>query len=685
MPVRGRTTRAIAGAGLALAFCALAADEPPRPPRDIGLVERARRHLVQLDVSVRGPWEAIRDLGAEDFELLVNGERIESFVVDRLCSEPGAADATGAAAASAPEASAATAPPRRPPASFLFYFDQQLLTGVGRQNAIDLARRMVPELVRAGNRAAIVSSGKQLDTLVDLTDDAQALLGALDRLEGDREQWVIYPQQEETRIREVLETQENLGVLSACGTAKRFYMEEANHTDKALRLFALTLGHLGGLDPPKVVFYFADLLRRDAGEHYLSYVGRCSPTGQVEQEGPPGGFGAVFAVDRVIEEAAAQGIRVYAIRAEGLAVPSDVSRRQGLAPVVGTTTNLQRYSRAGDSLAGLALETGGRSFINGEPAAKIVEAVESDLSCMYLISFEPRGLPEDHLLRVSFSAKNRKVKAYSRGQIVVQSEGARRTSRLMSAFAAPGSVRTDVPLAGAVVPTDFVDGRYGALVQIRAGGSPLPQSTWDLGASLLTRGEVKGDASTRVSVEGPNVPVVFEAEMSFRPGPFELIFVAHEDSADQLGTDRLDGAWPVREDGPAITPIAVLQPAEAVFVRAGATRSSGALAIAGDERVRTDRPTALVALACRGPDKNERYTLERVLVGETETAFEPLPVRFDDVACAQFRDVIKAGTMTAGSFTYRARLLRDGMEVATAERTFGAGAPASESPAGGAP
>ena len=671
----------VRGGALLLAALTLSAAsddtaDPAEEPRKIGLVERAERGLAQLDVSVRGPWEAISDLTVEDFELVINGQLIEGVIVDRLCSQPDPSEKASKRAAAEPPSPAVEAGPAslpdRLPASFLFYFDQQLMSGAGRQNSIDLTREMIPKLIRDGNRAAIVSSGRRLATLADLTDDVDVLLETLDRLERDREQWVAYPQEEDFRIREVLETLENLGIYSACGTARRFQREESWHTDKALRLFSLTLGHLAELDPPKVVFYFADKMRSNAGMHYMTYVGGCASTsdGGGPDAGDLGGFGAVFAIDRVIEEAAAHGTRVYAVRPEGLVAETLISARSGIR--AGETTNQQRVSQAGDSLAGLALETGGRFFINGEGSSKIVKAVDADLGCMYLLSFDPTGLPQDKPLRVLLRTKRPKVKAFVRGRAVLQSESARRTSKLMAAFAAPGSVRTDTAIGGVIVPTGFADGRYTALVQISAPGSPLSEAEWDLGASLLSRGEFKEDASGRVAVKQRGVPVVFETEMSFKPGPYELILVAHESVSSQMGTKRIEGHWPERGEGAAIGPIAVIQPADGVFVREGETRLRGAMGKEEKELLRTDLPTALVGLVCRGSSKKERLRIERLLIGETETRFPEMEIELGDERCAQVRDLIPASTMTPGRFVYRIRIVQGETEIASTERSFAA-------------
>ena len=48
-----------------------------------------------------------------------------------------------------------------------------------------------------------------------------------------------------------------------------------------------------------------------------------------------------------------------------------------------------------------------------------------DLSCLYLLSFDPRGFRQDAPLTVSVRVKRPKVKALVRGRIVIQSDAKR--------------------------------------------------------------------------------------------------------------------------------------------------------------------------------------------------------------------------------------------------------------------
>ena len=81
----------------------------------------------------------------DDFELLIRGEPIEKFYVDRVCRDSGGEPTPNAVAEAGDEAPAAiettNVPSRVAPANYLFYFDQAFLTIEGRVQRISLADR----------------------------------------------------------------------------------------------------------------------------------------------------------------------------------------------------------------------------------------------------------------------------------------------------------------------------------------------------------------------------------------------------------------------------------------------------------------------------------------------------------------------------------------------------------------
>ncbi len=155
-----------AGAIAALApLAGLSAEKPAaEEPRKIGLLEKAGAHLVQVDLTVRGPREAASRIQADDVQIKVAGKQIERFQLDSLCEAESR------------------------PASFLIYFDQRHLTPVGRRRALRTARDMVPRLIVNGNRGMVVSSAEKLRVFANLTSEVEAILEALGEVEVDPEQ-----------------------------------------------------------------------------------------------------------------------------------------------------------------------------------------------------------------------------------------------------------------------------------------------------------------------------------------------------------------------------------------------------------------------------------------------------------------------------------------------------------------
>ena len=664
----------------------------PEHPLPTDLRERTARRLAQLDVTVEGPEEVVRTLTADDFELVVNGRPITSFVVDRLCTDPAPAARDRAAARprdEAPGEPASAGPqvtPPRPTTTFLVYFDQHHLTAAGRQNALDIAAELLPELVAAGHRVMIVSAADRVATVSELTNDADALLAALERLENDRSQWAgMRAFEEELRIREVVDILDEGDIARALSVARRYSREEGWRTDRALRRLGMVLGRLADVEPPKALIYFADTMRRNAGEHYLSFFGN-SVRSDDSAESDTGlhiqtdALRAGLPFEHVIDGAAGHGVRVYSVQAEGLQSDSSLmhaSTSLSAGAPSSSNPNQQRIRDAQDSLVGLSRETGGEAFLNGVQATRIARRILDDLRCIYLLSFDAEGLPLDSALPVLVRVERPKVKADVRGRLVIQSDEARLTSRLLAAFGDAPEAGKAFPVSSVVIPTGFAEGRYSALVQVRAPGSPLSGTVWDLGASLVSRGEVREDVSGRLEISGPGVAVVLEEEMTFRPGPYEIVAVAHERTGDQLGTSRLDGEWPDPDGAPVtIGPIAVIQPRQAAFLRDEKSRRKGAYALAESEPVATDLPTLFVGLVCRSGAAGRVLRLERTLAGDDEAPFAPQEITFGDERCARFQDKVRAGTMTTGLFHYRVRVLDGEQERAAAEREFPALDPA---------
>jgi len=444
--------------------------------------------------------------------------------------------------------------------------------------------------------------------------------------------------------------------------ATQFERDENAATETEFKRLAAALGSLEEVDPPKAVLYFADTARRDAGAHFTRMftnqhvVAGSGPPARLIGRTHPGldvshGMGAAAAFDAVVREAASRGVRFYAVQAEGLAEP------------------VPRVEDAQDTLTALALETGGRPFLHGPSADRMASEILDDLSCLFLVSFAPEGLPEDRPLPVHVSVREAGFSTQVRGQVVIQSEMARRVSDLKAAFLRQGEGDGGA-ISAAVIPTGYEKGRYSALVQVAVPASPLPGGKWEIGASLVTGGTAREIVKRTVGTNVTGVPVVLEEVERFPAGPFEVIAVARDVSTDTIVSRRVSGEWPGTKDTAAIGPIAVLEPVKGAFVRDRATRTSGSLARSESEPLRSDQPAAIVGLVCRGKDGPAAVRAERRLVGEEVTDLAPIDLDLSREPCAQVRDVIPANTLGAGRFLYEILATAGGIEVARGERSF---------------
>jgi VWFA-related protein len=672
----------LAAASVLAASFLVARQEAPAPeiPAESGIVETTESRLAQIDVSVSGPPEVLATLTRSDFEVSVNRRKVPDFFLDVSCLEPvepvQSVESPGAGAA-ADEPSAAPPAPRPRGASYLIYFDQAHLTQGGRQVSMDLAREIVPKLVTGASRAMIVSNAEALTTVVPLTSDAKVLVDALAKLKNDNSQWDPYPTLEDGRLAEVQdEILEDID--RAISIARRYQAEDRWRQEKALRRLSMVLGTFAALDPPKAVLYFADTMRQNAGEHYMSFFGATVIADQAATAAAAAeldaGTGAL-PLDRVINEAGANGIRFYTIEGQGLMAPSIATEARHSARTFANSgtpdMNSVRFRDAENTLTSLAMETGGQMFLSGAGPGKISDRILRDISCVYLLSFDPKDLPEDTALPVTVKVSKPRVKVQARGRIVIQSASARLTSRLLAAFAAPEASRSDVPLRIGVVPIGYRDGGFSALVQVGVAGLALADSSWDLGASLVSEGQVREDGSGHVRVKAAGTPVVYEKEMTFRPGPYQIVGVAHETTSNLVSSHEVEGAWPDLKSSLAMLgPIAILQPSSGAFLRAKTVHTSGTLAVPEREPVAGDAPLAVVGIVCRSKDQKGSLRVERRIVGDSEAPFPPLDLQLGSERCAQFRDVVKAKSLSPGDFRFEVRVLDHGVEVAKAGRAF---------------
>jgi VWFA-related protein len=574
----------------ALATVLLAAD-PPDNPSDVGLIERASTRLAQIDVTVAGPKGAIEGLTAADFEVRVMDKIVPNVILDDLCiaqpSPPGATPKESPVETRTP-AKASAETPRAALATYLLYFDMAHLTQSGRQDSIAAAREMLPKLLAGGNRAMIVANAAQLKTVVPLTSEPARLDAALAKMVEDMGTFDPYAAAEQIRRANVVAGLVGRGSGSALGLAHRYAVDERWRQERDLRRLSMVLGRFAEFDPPKVVLYFADTMRQNPGEHYLSFFGDLRDHNGRQ---PPEAADILAAaatgalpLDRVINDAAALGIRFYTVEGQGMTSEDSPIQSQGSASsrpranMASPRANSQNLRDAQGTLVSLAGETGGRAFLNGITPARMATQLLGDLSCLYLLSFDPRSFPQDAPLAVSVRVKRAKVTTFVRGRLVIQSDAERLNGRVLAAFASPaaGTQPGSAGVQVGLIPISYQDGKFKARVQVAVAGSAVPLTNWDIGASLVSRGAVRQDGSGRIKIMRPNTPVVYEKDMDFAPGDYDLIAVAHESETDTVVSREAHGTWPKLDSELAsLGPIAVSQRRSGGFLQNGKTQTEG--------------------------------------------------------------------------------------------------------------
>ncbi len=234
-------------------------------------------------------------------------------------------------------------------------------------------------------------------------------------------------------------------------------------------------------------------------------------------------------------------------------------------------------------------------------------------------------------------------------------------------------VETDVAVRGVVIPTGFQGGRYSAMIQIAVDGSPLPDAAWDLEGSFVSQDQTQEEFAARVVAGEPGTPVVLEVQVEFKPGPYALTLAARETTAGQSGTRTFEGRWPdPNKESGTVSPVVLLQPAAGAFVRGENARGQGALARAEEDPIRTQLPTALVSVVCRGANLPDLVRVERKLGSAAPVDFQTIHLLPGKDQCAQVRDMIPPGTLREGHFRYEVHVLTKNGEIASGFREFDA-------------
>ncbi len=678
---------------------------PPLP--NPGQTERVETRLVQFEVRVSRKGAPVPGLGAKDFDIELGGKPLQAFTVDDMC--------TGA-----PAPPAGTRASR--PGSFIFYFDEPELTMDGRHRAIEVARLVAAALLAGGHDILVLRNGNAVRAETKWTHDGAELTAALDRIASDpgsgdslraaaeelraenfieqlegavreanmRAQAALRtatqhpppsglgpvgdpmapgapernpsgdgpdPLGEQASMAEQLMLNPTVGrLISELKSVVQVDLQRTEHDVERLRGAVQFLALRGS---PKGVVYFSDTLRRDPGHaivHAVSSDAQFARLMNVRSwEALVSHWDADAKLRSLVRDASTYDVRFYAVEGRGLGAPSEWVRSSQ------------------DTLASLALDTGGLSFLNGIAPQRIADRVMDDQSCWYLVSFAPAGWDTDRPLNLGVWLKKPGLRVQTRSALVIPSRTALTEARLVAAHFGDASLE-DHPLSVSVYPVGGSNDTLQVLAQVRlpeGSDSPARDTLWDIGFEVVSDGEVVAHRSSRVTWRGTGQPPVYQVTLSLPAGPYEIIAVAHEDAGDSVRSGRVSGLWPTANAGGVTLSLpALAQPQRGGIVQDGAVKESGIVLRGEGNPVDPRAPVALVTAACRDRASDGILRAERSLIGETEVSFAPIELSVEKGQCVQIRDLVAANSLGGGLMTYFVRVLSGHDELVSQELDF---------------
>lgn len=597
----------------------------PEPPKDVGLVERAERRLLPLTVRVRALTPQYRSKAAhlkkEDFSVQLDLVDLspQLFALDNFC----------------PEAETER-PPEQPDTSkhLLLFVNRMELEG--RDNTHAMLRNMIPPLVAAGYRLKILPG-----PAADWTSDADRLLLDVERLfDPSKPAPERSKEPSEDRMRAFLVgNQVDKAVVAA--------QEEELAAQLTLEVPSLQLARaisdMADLPMPKAMIYFAD----------SAYPSR----------------------ETIVEAAIRSGVAIYAVKADGTAIYDPRFKTADDPGAITTST-----------LLSLSEHTGGRVSIGHykkSASDKIVERVETDLRCIYVLSIDAAGLDRDRTLRPKVrlrSAFKGQLTAETVPDVTIPSE--KRQQGEAASIALRSAQWPGVQPAGvALVPLGFDKSRVNALIQLSLGSeteAPSIPTAWDVGINYFGASHVSGYGNVRVTFQSQKI--VFEKQVTLPVGPYWVVGIAQEVDGRGLARGTAVGSFekPKKNAVEFLHPLDITQWGTGTFVSEAGNPRAGGWSSLRYGMAYSDRPISLVVSLCRGKNVQGRLTIDRRLLlpgKELHLARTDWPQATAGACRVVNDDPIAAGRLPWSNQPYEATFVVNvgdaaGKTVATTSRAF---------------
>ena len=537
----------------------------PTAPRSPAPVFRTGVNLVLVDVVVRDKSGGIvRNLTADDFDLLEDGQRqqIVTFTFEEINTNAApvtstatlsAATATGrrgagastvtatpvapATAPSAPGADAVPAPPTSEAVAghrlITLLFDTSSMQPEDLQKAAEAAMKWVAGEMSPADLVAVASIGSTLQIRSDFTGSKEAVRSAL----------AAFSPTDSTAFTTVdastaATDEANSAATDDTATVDASAQElDTFNNDVRLRALKTLAEALMPIQQKKAIIYFSAGMQRSGADN------------QVELRG-------------AVNAAVRANVAIYPVDARGLqAIVPGGSARQGsgggLAAFSGRGV-MQQFTQLAaqqETLTALASDTGGTAFTDTNDFGEAFTKVTSDISAYYILGFASTNATKDgRFRRISVRLKNRSrsgTKIDAREGYYADRDFAHtaKTDRevLLQEQLSTQIPATDVPLFVSAGWFRMAADKFYVPIALAVPGSAVPSSTdrvtLDVAGFIRDeRGFPVGRIRDTLTVPpaGANAlaarQVLYQTGVTLPPGRFLVKVVVRENTSGRMGT-----------------------------------------------------------------------------------------------------------------------------------------------------
>ncbi len=363
----------------------------PAPPVS-PLIERATVELVLIEAYVQDSrGRPIEGLGVDDFSLKVDGHArpIASLEFRSASATPGAPAEPGRRAeGTEPE----PAPGQRYPRRFILFFEDRTSSYQNLTQARLAVDRFLVSGLLPDDQVALAAFDRRLRLLQEFTSDREALKRTIESSLKDTGRHSDFVSENTDRDGEFSRLMQGSdpsqrNMWQAYFLASSHAMEQTPKLRSVLGALRTLVDSLAPYPGYKAIVFMGDGVPENAAVDYFERLAQQAPGADLMNRASA--YDLSLEIKQLAHEAAAVGVTLHSVQTTGLATGS---------------REVRSASRRGNTLAALALQTGGTASTSNDFVQALVEA-ETASRAYYLIGYAPEGPPDGQFHTVQLRVK----------------------------------------------------------------------------------------------------------------------------------------------------------------------------------------------------------------------------------------------------------------------------------------